>query len=223
MRTIPLCVILILVVCFLAVSAPAAGKGAAVYRGNDAFWLWFDWDETVSGPREVLYWSTYPDWGEAFFCDYSELPDLDMRWQWVVIPSGELFGYKNNGNFFGPQYARVLYLDPDNDIPWDDICGFIQGDSFASPIAEGMVQFHVSDINSCNLGPGRNTWFWRVNGELVDLREDDACESGEVNVKMLDHWQLTKDAVPNPDCEFVFPDDYIHVKRTPPTLTCKGE
>jgi hypothetical protein len=213
------CFIILVVVGLLAVSAYAGGKGAMVDRGHEGWILWFYWDGAVTGPRNVLYWSTFPDWGEFFVCG-TEWPPYDgLRTQAVYIPSPEFLGFKFNEKLFGPNYARVLYLDPDTDIPWGDLCGFFRSETFANPIAEGMVQFHMTSTNSCKFGPGRNQWYWRVTGELVDLRGTNACTSGTVHVTMLDHWMLRTETTTRADCNYSA-DDAILIKFTPPTLRC---
>jgi hypothetical protein len=127
--------------------------------------------------------------------------------------------FKFNATFFGLQYTRVLYLDPDTDITWDDLCGFIHSGSFDQPIAEGMALFHAGFHNDCRGGPGRPNIYWRLNGNLVDLRDAGACKSGTVHVSMQHHWFVRDDVPVNPDCVYG-PEDWVDIRYVPIALTC---
>lgn len=103
----------------------------------------------------------------------------------------------------------------------------------AGPGDEALIAVHSSDpayleatfcdgqppapSNTCAVGPGCNTWYWRAVGSLAAP----SCPSGMAHFAMAFHYMLARDAVLD-NCQPTNPADIITLDLRGPDLTCIG-
>lgn len=85
-------------------------------------------------------------------------------------------------------------------------------------IAEGISTFHHTDIDTCDLGPGRNTWYTRAVGTL----SAPSCATGMAHFGMAFHYMLANDGVVNAQCAVEDPSDIRLLVIRGPELACTG-
>jgi hypothetical protein len=194
-------------------SSAGNGHGAVFFRGSDG-WIWgFDWNE-----GNLAVYSSERNFS-AGFCPLVEEGEwifLDYKGQWV--PS-----QKQNYWWRGPVFTRIyLGVDPDTYPGWDwgtVTCNFLQ--TFPQS-GWGISEITHTDIDTCNLGPGRNTWSDRVHGFLSTPRT--VCSSGMAKHDLVLKWMLPLDAYVDPDtCAAGDPSQIRLVAAQGPSLKCIGK
>jgi hypothetical protein len=204
----------VLFVLSLLVVAPSlAANGAVIFRGNDG-WIW--WFESNNGNLVVFSPEQYfgagfcnQPTGEWIFLDYKGVwnPKLTKQNYWMA----------------GPHFTRVYPgVDPGT-YPgwvWDPafLCAFLQ----TPPSAEGISDVKWVDINTCQTGPGQNTWSHSAHGMLYT--PSTVCSSGMAKFDMVLKWMLTADAYVDPDTCTVDDDSHVRlVVGQGPSLKCVGK
>jgi hypothetical protein len=215
MRTLRL--LLVSVILSLVVVTPSRadpGQGTVITRGSDWSFGYYWNDYTIT---KVAVFSSDPQFLTSWFCDGQWPPvqaadwmNADYLWLWVA-------SQKQNGWFGGPMFTRVYQTaePPADDAAW---CAMLSGQS-APLVAEGISEFKWNDLNTCNWGPGKNTWYPRAVGNLTAP----SCPSGMTHFNMEFHYQLapgTPSPVP-PDCS-IDPAAIRALVIRGPDLKCTG-
>lgn len=182
-------VLSVLTLLVLSSSSAGQGHGAAIFRGNDGWLWWFDWNE-----GNLAVYASEPNF-DMGFCGGPQGEWIFMDYKGVWVPP-----QKQNYQWGGAVYTRLYPgVDP-GALGWDFtntefLCTFLQT---AAPAAWGISEFKHTDIDTCNLGPGRNTWSDRVHGLLQTPKT--VCSSGMAKHDLVLKWMLPLDAYVDPSC-----------------------
>lgn len=213
----------VFVLALIAVGSSQAGPGTVVYKGTTpAIWFW--WNDYQIDYVSVT--STDPLFFQDWLCGGS-WPAPTPEWKLLsyldlyFIASG-----KENFWLKGPQFTRVYKIlnPPPPDAFWmgrSTGCEIINGD-WGPLVAGGIAEFQWNDHNTCNLGPGKNTWDMRAVGNLSAPL--DVCPSGMTHFDFTFHYMLTNDAYVDPaTCTL---DDPAHIRKVVirgPDVKCIGK
>lgn len=191
------------------------GQGAIVTRGTDWTWSWWYNDYQIT---RIAVFSSDPEFLTSWFCD-GQWPPVTTS-DWMNVDNLALWMASQKQNFWtrGPTFTRVYEttVPPADDAAW---CALLRGRS-APLVAEGIADFKWTDINTCNWGPGQNTWYQRGVGNLAAS----SCPSGIAHFSMQFHYGLapgTPAQVPY-DCAIDPADIRLLVIRGP-DLKCIGQ
>lgn len=215
---------LLFVLILLTVAPSQAGPGTVVYRGTTpAIWFW--WNDYQIDYVSVT--STDPLFFQDWLCG-GAWPTPTPAWK-LLTYSDLYFIASGKENFWvrGPQFTRVYKIvnPPASDAFWGPTtgCEILQGD-WGPLVADGIAGFQWNDHNTCNLGPGKNTWDMRAVGNLTAP----TCNKGMAHFDMTFHYMLTNDAVviPNPGGGCSVEDPAHHVRNVVirgPNVNCIGK
>ena len=220
------------VLILIAVGPSLAGPGTAVYRGTfPVVWFWWNDYEVAN----IAFTSSDPQFYVDWFCGGATGPLPDPGPVFKPLSYHDLFyiaSGKENYWIKGPQFTRVYGrfsgpLDPNGSWAtptW--VCDVLKGYE-GQLLAEGVSEFRWNDHNSCNLGPGQNTWDQRAIGTLTSQPGVCGAGLGMAQFDFTFHYMLTKDAVviqvPGDGC---YVDDPTHVRKVViqgPDLKCIGK
>jgi hypothetical protein len=208
-----LALLFVLTLLVVVPSSAGNGHGAMLFHGSDGWIWWFDWNE---GNLAVYSSEQNFSAGQCPLVEEGEWIFVDYKGEWVPPQ-------KQNYWWRGPAFTRIyLGVDPDTYPGWDwgpVTCNFLQ--TFPRS-AEGISEMTHTDIDTCNLGPGRNTWSDRVHSFLYTPKT--VCSSGIAKHDLVLNWMISLDAYVDPiTCIAADPSQIRLVAAHGPSLKCIGK
>ena len=166
--------LLLSIICLLNAPIALAQNGAVVVRGEVVgAWGFLEDGLMALGVTDM-----------DFFCAPEDELDELYDTLTVIRPDGSI-KYKEGGAL----YTRLFF-----DVTWDDLfsdfCGFWSNPDFI--VAEGManLSYHDNDVDPATQHPNRrNVWGSTLSGSLYTPY----CESGMVDLSIIERWMLSKD------------------------------
>jgi hypothetical protein len=161
------------VLCMLNAPLALAQNGSVVVRDDVVgAWGWLEDELMVIGVTDV-----------DFFCEPEE--DLDEFYDTLMVirPDGSI-KYREGGHL----YSRAFFGATWSDL-FDDPCAFWNNGPM---VAEGIANLSGkdNDLDPATHHPNRrNTWGYTFSGSLYTP----FCQSGMVDISILERWMLSKD------------------------------
>ena len=166
----------LIVVCMIGAPVAMAQNGAVVVRDETVgAWGWLEDGLMVLGVTDMDFFCAPED-------EWDEFYDTTM----VIRPDGSV-KYKEGGAL----YTRLFYEVTWDDL-FDDFCGFWSNPSFI--VAEGMANISVNDNDlyyDTQHPNRRNVWGSTLSGTLYTP----FCESGMVDLSVIERFMLNKDKI----------------------------
>jgi hypothetical protein len=193
-------------------SLAGPGEGTAVFRTNEAWGFWFFWND--DDPATISVHSSDPTFLLSTFCD-GQPPAPGDEWMFLTYQDLAIASQKRNFLLKGPTFTRVYRATSGPVLDNASACSVLKGER-GPLIAEGISTFHWTDINTCDLGSGKNTWYGRAVGTL----SAPSCASGMAHFRMNFHYMLANDGVVNQQCLVDDLSDIRSVVIRGPEVTC---
>jgi hypothetical protein len=195
------------------------GQGAVIYRGSDQWYVWISWNDYVVPGDTALYaiHSSDPEFGIHYFCE-GVYPTPGDGWTFIDYLAIWNAAHRETYWTRGSMPTRVYRTTVPAAYSDAFTCSLLKGESGVL-LAEGTSKWFWNDINTCNVGPGRNAFYLRSVGSL----SAPSCPRGVAQFDMGFHYLLANDAVLDENCQLQDPADLLAVVVRGPDLTCIGK